>query len=188
VEQITVTVERPTAYSPAAKWLHWIMAAAVLFAIPVSITMIRLKQGPLQDALFDLHRSTGTLILALAIVRVIVRLVKGAPPPHPALAPWQRVASLAAHRALYVLILVVPMLGWLATSAYGAPIIVYGLFELPPLLAKNEKLSDWLFLAHQTLALTMAAILAVHIGAALWHGFVRRDGVLARMLPTGGRP
>src|SRR4029077_7777524 len=124
----------------------------------------------------DLHRSTGALILTLAIIRVGVRLAKGAPPPHPTLAPWQRVASLAVHRTLYVLIVLVPMLGWLATSAYGAPIIVYGLFELPPLLAKNEKLSDTLFLMHQTLALAMAAILVVHIGAALWHGFVKRDG------------
>jgi cytochrome b561 len=152
--------------------------------VPVGITMVNLKEGALQDTLYNLHRSTGALILALAIIRIAVRLTRGAPPPYPGLPNWQRMAALASHRSLYVLIVIVPLFGWLATSAYGAPIIVYGLFELPPLLAKNEKLSGVLFIVHKTLAFTMAAIVVVHISAALYHRYIRRDGVLDRMLPT----
>ncbi len=170
-------------YSSAAKWLHWLTAAAVLFAIPAGVTMSNLKPGPLQDRLYDLHRSTGALILALAAIRILVRVLGGAPEPHPSLPRWQRTVSVLVHKSLYVLIVLVPLLGWAATSAYGAPIVVYGLFELPPLLSKSESVSKILFTLHKTFALVLAAMVVVHIGAGLWHGVVKRDGVLARMLP-----
>lgn len=170
-------------YSPLAKALHWLVAAAVLSNIPMGIVMVNLNSGPVQDRLFNLHRSVGALVLALAILRLAVRLVRGAPPPLPTLARWQRIVSDITHKALYLLIFVVPLIGWAATSAYGAEIVVFGLFVLPPILPHNEPLSETLFLLHRAAAILTAALAAMHIGAALMHGFILRDGVLSRMLP-----
>jgi cytochrome b561 len=173
-------------YSPLAKLIHWIMAVFVLAIIPIGVTMTRLPQGKLQDNLFGLHESFGATILALACIRLAVRLIRGAPEPYPGLAKWQRIASSAVHHLLYVLIFVVPLLGWAGASAYtGSPISVYGLFALPALLQKNQPLGETIFLFHISGAYLLTATLVVHIGAALMHGFVNRDGVLGRMLPEG---
>jgi cytochrome b561 len=172
-------------YLPLSKWLHWIVAAFVLSIVPIGLTMTRLPSGKIQDNLFFLHESFGATILTLACLRVAVRLIRGAPEPYPGLARWQRLISNITHRALYVLIVIVPLLGWAATSAYRAPISVYGLFTLPPILAVNKPLAETLFLFHMGGAYLLSALVAMHIGAALMHGFILRDGVLARMLPAG---
>lgn len=174
----------PRAYGPAAKWLHWIMAAAILTTIPLGIAMVNAAPGPTQNSLYNLHRSFGALVLALAAIRLAVRLVRGAPAPHPSLGPVLRVASLTVHRALYVFIFLVPLLGWAGTSAFGAQITVFGLFVLPPILPKDEPMSKLLLGTHKIAAFTFAAFITLHIAAGLWHGLVRRDGVLERMLPA----
>jgi cytochrome b561 len=119
----------------------------------------------------------------LMLVRLIYRMTQGAPPPEPTLNGFQRVTSKAVHHTLYLLLLVQPVVGWVATSAYGAPIHIFGLFRLPDMVAKDEALSKPLFLAHDVIGFTIAALLVLHIGAALYHYFIRRDGVLQRMLP-----
>jgi len=177
--------EESRGYSPLSKWLHWGMAAFVLSIIPVGLTMTRLPSGKFQDNLFVVHESFGATILALACLRVAVRLIRGAPEPYPGLARWQRLAADVTHRSLYVLIVAVPVLGWAATSAYRAPISVYGLFELPPILAVDKPLAETLFGIHMAGAYLLTAFAFLHIGAALMHGFVHRDGVLERMLPAG---
>lgn len=178
------SMTKQAGYSAAAKWIHWIMAAAILFTIPAGITMVNLESGPLQDRLFNLHRSFGVLILALAVVRLGVRIAYGWPPAHPTLAPWQHTIAKATHNALYVLIFAMPLIGWAGTSAFGAPIVVFGLFELPPILAKDEDLSKILLGLHGYLGFAMAALVAMHVGAALMHAIVLRDGVFSRMLPS----
>lgn len=177
--------EESRGYSPLSKWLHWVMAGFVLCIVPIGLTMTRLPSGKIQDNLFFIHESFGATILALACIRVAVRLIRGAPPPYPGLPPWQRVVAEATHRSLYILLVVVPVLGWAATSAYRAPISVYGLFELPPILAVNKPLAETLFSIHMAGAYLLTALALMHIGAALMHGFVLRDGVLGRMLPAG---
>lgn len=171
------------AYAPAARWLHWIVAVLVLAVIPAGLVMTRLPSGAAQNQLFDLHRSIGVLILALAIVRVLVRVLNR-PPGRPAGMPlWMWGAAEAVHYALYALILVMPVLGWLTSSAFGAPVYFFGLFELPALSAKNEALSDLTGHWHVLLGYLMTVLVLLHIGAGLFHGIVKRDGVLSRMLP-----
>lgn len=175
------------AYALPARWLHWLTALAVLLVIPAGIAMMNLPQGPAQDRLFDFHRSVGILILVLAVLRVATRIALGAPPPHPGLPRWQHVAASATHHLLYVLIVLMPLLGWATSSAFGASVSVFGLFTLPDLVAKNEPLSDILGQIHQVLGFAMAALVGVHILAALYHGIVKQDGVLSRMLPALSR-
>jgi cytochrome b561 len=177
------TVER---YPAALVVLHWTMAVLILVAIPIGWRMGDLEPGPLQDALYHTHRSIGVTVLALAILRVVLRRTLGVPPPHPALAPWQRTLSVAVHHLLYVLFFVVPILGWAGTSAFGAPIVVWGLFELPPILPKSEPLSEVLLGVHGLFAQTLAGLVVLHVAGALYHAFVRRDGVMQRMLLRRG--
>lgn len=172
-------------YSPLHKAIHWIMAAFVLSIIPIGLTMTRLPSGKLQDNLFALHESFGATILALACIRLAVRLIRGVPAPYPGLPRWQRIVADTTHRAIYVLIFVVPLLGWAGASAYRAPISFYGLFELPPILPVNKPLAETIFLVHISGAYLLTVLLAMHIGAGLMHGFINRDGVLGRMLPEG---
>jgi len=148
--------------------------------------MVNAPSGPVQNMLFDLHRSFGAVILLLALVRIPYRLVAGAPPPEPTLPRWQVGAAHAVHGLLYLFILVMPIVGWVGTSAFGASITVFWLFELPAIVGKNEALANTLLGWHATAGLVMAALVVVHIAAALYHRFVRHDGVLARMLPPAG--
>lgn len=172
-----------TAYSPVHKAIHWIMAGLILATVPIGLTMTRLPSGNLQNRLFDLHESIGSTLFALVCIRLAVRLVRGVPEAHPALPRWQRIAAATTHRALYVLVFLLPILGWLGSSAFGAAVSVYGLFDLPRPIPEDRPLSDILFLFHLSGAYLLTALVTLHIGAALLHGVVARDGVVQRMLP-----
>jgi cytochrome b561 len=170
-------------YSGFAKLLHWTIAACVLFIIPAGIIMHNLPDGDVKNLIYTLHRSFGALILALMLIRLAYRLVNGAPAPEPTLTAFQRIVSHAVHVALYGLLIAQPIIGWIATSAYGAAISVFGLFTLPALVGKNEAIAKPLFQVHELVGFAIAGLLVMHIGAALYHYFIRRDGVLQRMLP-----
>ncbi|MCS6781269.1 MAG: cytochrome b [Geminicoccaceae bacterium] len=177
--RVGATVER---YPAALIVLHWAMAILILATIPIGWRMGDLEPGPLQDTLYHTHRSIGVTVLALAVLRLVLRRTLGAPPPHPSLPAWQRTLSVAVHHLLYVLFFLVPILGWAGTSAFGAPIVVWGLFELPPILPRNEPLSELLLGAHGLFSQTLAGLVILHVAGALYHAFVRRDGVMQRML------
>ncbi len=172
-----------------SKWLHWLVALSVLVAVPVGVSLPYLKPGPAQDGFYNMHKSFGVLILILMILRIINRFVAGAPAPEPALAAWKRATSSAVHGLLYVLLIVQPLVGYSANSAFGATTPFFGLFELPALVAKNDSLSTQLFTIHRWIGITIAVLAVMHIGAALQHYFIEKDGVLQRMLPRalGGR-
>jgi cytochrome b561 len=169
-------------YPATSKWLHWLVALCVLITIPVAIVMGDLPEGPLQDRLFHFHKSLGVLILILVVLRLINRLVVGAPAPDPAIAPWQRKASSAVHGLIYVLLFAMPLSGMIAHSIYGEPIPFF-VFEIPTFTPKNEPLSDQIFEVHHWMGFVFAALVLIHIGAALFHHFIHRDNVLRRMLP-----
>jgi len=180
----------PDRYPPVSKLLHWLVALCVLITLPVAIVMTRIGEGPLQDRLFVLHKSLGVLILVLVVVRIVNRFVAGAPAPEPGLADWQRTVSSATHGLLYVLLLAMPLGAWLGMSYFGISTPFFGLFDLPPLpVAKNEHLSEQIFAVHRWAGYLLAVLALMHIGAALQHFFILRDGVLQRMLPRalGGR-
>ena len=174
---------RPPEYSPLSKWIHWITALCVLGIIPGGILMTHMEEGPLQDRIFDLHRSFGVVVFALAVIRVAARKTFGTPAPHESLTPFERRASVAVHHSLLALIFVMPLLGWLMTSAYRVDVSVFGLFTLPHLMPKSEPIYDALSAAHGWLGYLMAALILSHIGGAIMHTFIKRDGVLQRMLP-----
>jgi len=170
------------AYTVTARVLHWIIAALVLTMIPLGIVIANEWGGPVQQPLYNLHKSVGALILPLVVVRLIWRLTHP-PLPLPAdIHPLQQFAAHATHWTLYGLLLVQPTVGWVATSAYPAPLPVFGLFELPHIWLENRPLSERLFVVHRILGIVIAAVALLHIGAAMHHHFLRKDRVLMRMV------
>jgi cytochrome b561 len=182
-EQSMTYGTRTGGYPASSKWLHWAVAACVLTTIPVGIAMNQVSEGPLQDTLYNLHKSLGPLILLLMILRLVNRLVVGAPAPDPAIARWQKAASSAVHGLLYVLLFAMSVVGYVANSAYGAKTPFFGLFELPMIIGKNEALSEKLFAFHKYTGWLVTILVLMHIGAALQHHVIHRDNVLRRMLP-----
>lgn len=174
-------------YSPAQRAVHWLHAALVLTALPLGIIIGKAAPGTFSDAamngLYNAHRSFGFMVLAVAVLRVAVRIANGAPPPVPTLTPFERIASTAVHHLLYVMIFLVPLLGWAGTSAYRAEITVFGLFNLPHFVAEDRELSKTILGAHGAAAMLLALLVAAHIGGALMHLIVKKDGVFRRMWP-----
>ena len=126
-------------YPATSKLLHWLIAICVLTTAPVAIVMVRVSKGPTQDALYSFHKSLGVLILILMILRLINRLTVGTPIADPGIAPWQKTFSSIVHTSLYVLLLAMPIVGYIANSVYGAPTPFFGLFDLPPILARTKR-------------------------------------------------
>jgi cytochrome b561 len=169
-------------YTLTARVLHWLTAALVVIMIPVGVAMANADFGAWQDTLYDLHRSVGALLLPLVLVRVLWRLIHPAPPLPRDIPAVQRFAAHATHWALYALLLGQAVVGWIATSAYRAPIMVFWLFELPPIWREDRAFSEMMFTVHRFVGIAIALLVCAHIAAALYHHFIRRDGVLMRMV------
>ena len=170
-------------YPATSKLLHWLVAICVLTTAPVAIAMGRVGPGDLQNSLYNLHKSLGVLILVLMILRLINRLVVGAPIADPKIEPWQKTVSSIVHTSLYVLLLAMPIVGYIANSVYGASTPFFGLFDLPPIVGKNEALATQLFTLHRWAGWIVIVLALAHISGALYHYFIRHDNVLKRMLP-----
>jgi cytochrome b561 len=169
-------------YTLTARVLHWTTATLVLINLPLGLVIAQSWGGPLQDPLYNLHRSIGALIIPIILLRFAYRLTHPAPPLPDDIPPLQQLAAHATHWLLYALLIVQPFLGWIGTSAYPAPIVVFGLFQLPPLWWEDRAFSGQVLFVHGLVALAIALLLAAHIGAALHHHFVRKDAILTRMI------
>ena len=165
--------------------LHWVTALLVLGAIATGVVMVRIESGDLQNTLFNLHRSLGVSALVVIVLRLVLRLrlrdrIPGLPPGMPRM---QQVAARGTHHLLYTLTLIQPLIGWIGSSAFGAPVIFFGLFTLPALWGRSETVADVTLSVHVVLAFVMIGLIALHVAAAIHHHVVRRDGLMRRMWP-----
>ena len=169
-------------YTPAARVLHWLMAAGFIFMWGCGYTMTTwvAEDSALEELLFDLHISVGVTLLGLMIVRGLVR-VQNAPPPLPDAIPGlERAGARLGHVALYLLPLLIIAAGWAETNLEGYAVRWFG-FELPVVLAERKPWAETATDLHRWLAYSMLAVAVVHVAAVVKH---RRDGhdVLRRML------
>ena len=169
-------------YTATARVLHWLTAALVLTMIPIGLIMANFSLGPTGDVLYDIHRSFGAVLLPIVLVRLVYRLSNPPPPLPDDIPASQQLAAHAVHWALYAALIVQGLVGWIATSAYRAPIKVFWLFELPPIWPVDQPFSEGMFVVHRWLGIALALLLCGHIGAALYHHFIRKDDVLLRMV------
>ena len=173
----------PIAYTRTAIALHWLMALLIFALFPVGLYMVGLPLSPEKLRIYSYHKWTGVTIFLLALLRLAWRLSHGAPPPPAAMPPWQRRLAAVSHGALYLLLLVIPLSGWVMSSALGVPVVYFGVLPLPDLVAKNKELGEALKVVHASLNFTLAALVVLHTAAALKHHLVDRDDVLVRMIP-----
>jgi cytochrome b561 len=176
------TLAAEVGYTPIARLLHWTVAVLVLLMIPLGIVIANEWGGPAQTFLYNLHKSIGATLIPIVIVRILYRLIHPAPPLPSDIPAIQRFAAHANHWALYVLILIQPLVGYIMTSSYRAPVPFFGLFNLPPIWPEDRALSEWLSVVHLYIGLAIAVLAAIHISAALYHHFVRKDRILMRMI------
>jgi cytochrome b561 len=170
------------AYTLTARILHWATAVLILLMLPLGLIISNDWGGPLQEALYTLHRSVGALIVPLIVLRLICRWARPPLPLSSDIPAIQRFAAHATHWWLYALLVGQPIVGWMANSAYGEPIDMFGWFELPPIWPEDRLLSEQLFSIHRLIGMAIAGLVAAHIGGALFHHFIRKDGVLKRMI------
>ena len=172
----------PAGYSASAKRMHWFVAAAVIVLLAVGPVMKRLvPEGSLRDNLYSFHEALGALVLIVMVVRLARRLAFGVPLPEASMPAIEQRASLWAQYALYVLLFVTTLLGWAGTNAYGDPVSLFGLFDFPALVGKDQPLSDRIFVWHLVCGILIGAIVALHVAGALYHWLIKGDRVLQRM-------
>ena len=170
-------------YDPGSIVLHWLLALMIAGTLAVGLTMTELPISPARLTLVNGHKWAGICILALSALRLLWRLAHRPPAAAP-MPAWQQAAARAAHAVLYALFFAVPLAGWAYSSATGFPVVLFGVLPLPDFVAPERALSDALKALHRVLAYALAAVVAVHVAAALKHHFVDRDGLLLRMMPT----
>ena len=171
------------AYDPVAKALHWVVFLLLAAQYAVGSIMPHIGRNTPVTTLISLHFTFGVIILAVAVVRLLWRLTHGEPAPLDGIPPWQTLSARIVHWLLYLLLFVVPLLGWINASYRGMPVVMFGL-ELPKLLATRAPGWGWTGDVHGLLAnYVMLGLVGLHVAAALYHYFVRHDGVLQRMLP-----
>lgn len=175
---------RPAHYSGLQIGLHWLVGVVVLGLIVVGIIMVNLGQGALTNTLYEMHKTFGIIVFALAVLRAAVRLLRGAPAMEATLPSWQRQLASATHGLLYILIVLVPVLGFVGTAMCCAPVNLFWTIPVPISIPGGMDGAKPILAAHKLAALTLAAIVALHIAGALYHALVRRDGVMARMWPA----
>lgn len=175
-------------YTATAIFLHWLIAIGLVATFALGFYMEGLPFSPNKLKFYSWHKWAGITLLALVALRLIWRLTHKAPELPADMGRASRVAAHAGHLALYVLMLAVPLTGWIASSAQGVPVVLFGVWPLPDLVGKNVALGERLQDAHMVLNYAMAVLVIGHVGAALQHHFIKKDGVLKRMLPFSGKP
>lgn len=175
-----------TTFSLPARVLHWAMAVLILAMLFIGVGMVATVSGKHQW-LLAIHKPLGIAILLLAIVRLVVRL-RNPPPPLPGDLPaLQKLAAHLSHWLLYALMIAMPLIGWAMLSAGGYPVMLSHSLRLPAILPENALIFAWLRTAHGVLAYLLFLTFLAHMGAALYHGLIRRDGVLRSMVNDQAR-
>jgi len=170
-------------YTRIAIALHWLVALAIVCAFPLGMYMHELPLSPTKLQLYSYHKWIGITALLLVAMRLAWRIGHRPPPLLPGMPRWQEVAAHATHHSLYLLMLAVPVSGWLMSSALGFSVVWFGVIPLPDLVGKDKQLGELLKDVHAALNFTMLALILAHAAAAIKHHVFERDGTLARMLP-----
>ena len=173
-------------YSLPARLMHWLVALCVLALFPLGVWATWRAEDNVWDdltnTLFAWHKTIGFAVLILMALRLVIRLGNAPPQQPPFLASWEVSAAKATHLLLYLLLFIVPLLGWAGVTAYPALEALAGM-HLPPMpfIAQGEPLAMSLFDWHGNIAIVLGALLVLHVAAALRHLVIKRDGVVDRM-------
>ena len=184
MEDKSAPIGAAATYSKAARRFHWWTVALIAIQAPLGFCMVY-RGGTLNiwdaitNTLYNAHKLIGIVIFFLVLARLAYRLTQGAPADEPTIEWWQKAAAHATHWSLYLLLLLVPIVGYLGISLYPA-LDVFGI-PLPSIAPANQEAAERVFFLHWVGAVLILLLVSAHVGAALFHYFIRKDGVLQRM-------
>ena len=170
-------------YNPVAISLHWLIALLIFAGWGLGFYMSDLPLSPSKLQYYSWHKWMGVTTFILAILRAGWLATHPVPRLPRAIPPWQTRTARVTHFVLYLLMFVIPLSGWLMSSAKGVPTVYFGVWPIPDLIGKDKAIGDVLVAVHQSLAYGLAALVGLHIAAAIKHHFMDRDGLMGRMVP-----
>lgn len=173
----------PARWGYVAQFLHWLIVALIIVQVTLANIAEDLPLGVKKLAVLARHKSVGITIFGLAVIRLLWRWANPTPALPTTLKPYERRLAGLTHFGLYLLLFAQPLTGWMMSSARGFPVSLFGFWQLPDFVPKNATLYAVMKETHDTLALALYAIVALHVAAALKHHFLLKDDVLRRMLP-----
>ncbi len=162
--------------------IHWATAGLVFWLFYLGWTMVDLPLSPQKFQDYALHKSLGLTVLALVALRLLWRRLNPVPPLPDGMARHETILAKATHHGIYLLLLLIPLTGWLYSGATASPANYFGFFAVPDLLPANETMGHVLKLIHLYAGYLLALATTMHVAGALKHHFVDRDTVLTRML------
>jgi cytochrome b561 len=174
-------------YNGVARWLHGISALLVIGLLAVGLWMTGLPLSMQKIQVYALHKAIGITVLTLVILRVLNRAIRGVP-QSPVMPLWQIRVATATHYSLLLLLVLMPMSGWVYNSAKGFPLSYFGLFNLPHLGDENPARAELAQQVHEVAAWFLIGLVLLHLAGALYHQFILKDGLMRRMFKwIGGR-
>jgi cytochrome b561 len=178
-----VALTEASGYGAVAKILHWVIFILLAAQYAIGSIMPHIGRKTVDEGWVNWHFSVGAAILFFIVVRLVWRLFHPVPQLQ-TLAPWERVLSGLTHWALYLLVLIMTLLGWAATNSRGWDVKLFGVMPLPAIAPKGSKWGHEAGDIHNILVYVLLGFIALHVAGALYHYFVKRDRVVARMLPS----
>ena len=175
----------PQRWGAVSQLLHWLIVVLIVVMAWLGLTMTDLPTSPYKIRVYSLHKSIGMTLLALVLLRLAWRAFAGRPDDLPGTPTWQHRLAGATHGLLYVLLLAVPISGWVMNSASGFPMPWFGLFNVPAITGRDRALHELSETWHEWLFWALVVIALVHAAAAVYHHLFQHDATLARMLPRG---
>lgn len=174
-------------YGTVQKLLHWLVALLVVAQVGLGFWIGSLDPhdqslAALATTLYQTHDGVGATILVVVLLRLLVRLTLGVPALPRGTPRWVDTVSHLNHRLLYLVLIVQPVIGYLLNGANGFPWSIYGLYNVPSIIAKNAVWADWLAEAHESVATALVVLIGLHLLGAFYHGVIRRDGVVRRIV------
>jgi cytochrome b561 len=173
-----------THYTSVAKSLHWLMALMIFGLLALGFYMSDLPLSPEKLQLYSWHKWAGITVFVLVWLRLAWRITHRPPALPGNMSPLMQLGAHAGHLLLYVLMIAIPLSGWLMSSAKGVQTVWFGVLPLPDLLAKDKALGHLLAQMHEALSMGLLLLIAGHAVAAFFHHFFHKDDTLRRMLPS----
>lgn len=170
-------------YAASSRWLHWLTSLMLFVIIPLGIWISYFEPADegFKMRLYNLHESLGVLVFVLALIRIVNRHLNPPPPLPEDMPAAMRFAAHATHYGLYALLIMMPLIGFLATNAWGFPLSLFGVLPIPSPIGKDEALAKVLSFLHWCGAITIVLLIFGHLAGVVHHTFIRRDGLLRRM-------
>jgi cytochrome b561 len=178
------TAER---FGLVAKTMHWLTLVLLVLSFTLAVSMVNMPFSPRKLEFYSWHKWVGVTIFLVAVLRLAWRLANPVPLQPEATPQWQRRLARLSHAALYTILIVMPVTGWIMSSALNLPVVYLGLVPIPSPFGVDRALGEAMKSVHLSLAIALLVLVAIHLLAALYHHFVRRDDVLRRMLPWPAR-